>query len=87
MRVDDVVPFCTDAMELSAQLERWWAELFLVLEWTPRDANREADRLAGGRLEGFDPALRVRAELSEARWLVLNDLLGGEPAVLQSVRT
>ena len=32
-------------------------------------------RLADGCFEGFDPALRIRAELSEVRWLVLNDLL------------
>ena len=45
------------------------------LEWIPREANREADRLADGCFEGFDPALRVHTELSEVRWLVLNDLL------------
>ena len=66
-------PLCAVAMELAAQLEARGAELFL--DWIPRDANREADALADGRGEGFDPALRVSTDLRDVRWLVLNDLL------------
>ena len=66
-------PLCTVAMELAAQLEARGAELFL--SWIPRDANKEADRLADGRWDGFDERLRVHANLSEVNWLVLNDLL------------
>ena len=66
-------PLCAVAMELAAQLEARGAELFL--EWIPRESNREADRLADGRTEGFSEALRVHADLREIRWLVLSDLL------------
>ena len=66
-------PLCAIAMELSAQLEARGAELFL--EWIPRGSNKEADALADGRFEGFDEKLRVQAEVSKVRWLVLDDLL------------
>ena len=60
-------------MELAAQLEARNAELFL--EWVPREANAEADRLADGVASGFSPDLRVNASLSQIRWLVLPGLL------------
>ena len=66
-------PLCAVAVELSAQLEARGAELFL--EWIPRDANREADRLADGRWEGFDERHRVHVDLQAVGWLVLPELL------------
>ena len=66
-------PLCAVAMELSAQLERRGAELFL--NWIPRDANKEADRLADGDSRGFVEERRVQASIRQLNWLVLNDLL------------
>ena len=56
------VPLCVVAMELAAQLEHRSAELFL--EWSPRTMNQEADALADGRIDGFNPAIRVPVDLS-----------------------
>ena len=44
------------------------------MEWMPRDSNPEADALADGRTEGFDPNLRVQAEMTTLPWLVLPKL-------------
>ena len=71
-------PPCAVAMELAAQLEARNAEL--LLEWVPREVNAEADRLAGGRTAGFDPELRVRANLGQVRWLVLDRMLAAGKA-------
>ena len=60
-------------MELAAQLEHRSAELFL--EWSPRTVNQEADALADGRIDGFNPALRVPVDLSRMQWLVLDRLM------------
>ena len=37
--------------------------------------NSEADRLTDGDTRGFDPELRVRADIRQLRWLVLNWLM------------
>ena len=66
-------PLRTVTMELAAQLEARNAEL--LLEWVPREANAEADRLADGVASGFSPELRVKASLSQIRWLALPGLL------------
>ena len=47
----------------------------MFLEWIPREANREADRLADGEWEGFDVAHRVHVNFEEVSWLVLPELL------------
>ena len=72
-------------MELSAQLELRRAELFL--EWVPRSENKEADRLAYGRFDGFDPALRVTADLSQVRWLVMDELLAAGQEFYEQLNT
>jgi len=66
-------PLCAVAMELSAQLEARGAEL--LLDWIPREQNKEADALADGRWVGFNQTLRVQADFRQVRWLVLDDLL------------
>ena len=66
-------PLCVVAMELAAQLEQRAAELFL--DWAPRTMNVEADALADGRTDGFNPALRVPVDLSKMQWLVLDRLM------------
>ena len=71
-------PLCTMAMELAAQLEARGAELHL--EWIPRAMNKEADALADGRTEGFDPCRRVSADVRSIEWLVLDRLLASGEA-------
>ena len=66
-------PLCAVAMEFSAQLEARGAEL--LLNWIPRELNKEADALADGRWVGFNQTLRVQADFRNVRWLVLDDLL------------
>ena len=70
-------------MELAAQLELRSAELFL--DWVPRQVNKEADALADGRFEGFDPALRVPVDFARTKWLVLDRLLDAGAAFQRGV--
>ena len=37
--------------------------------------NQEADALSDGRIDGFNPALRVPVDLSKMQWLVLDRLM------------
>ena len=71
-------PLCTMAMELAAQLEARGADLHL--EWIPRAMNKEADALADGQTEGFDPERRVVTEVQSIEWLVLGRLLASAEA-------
>ena len=66
-------PLCVVSMELAAQLEARGAEL--LLDWIPREVNAVADRLAIGDTRGFDPTMRVHAEVHQIRWLVLDRLM------------
>ena len=66
-------PLCCVARELAAQLEQ--RGLDLTLKWAPRDRNAEADALADGRSEGFNPDLRVGGRVGDIKWLVLPGLL------------
>ena len=50
------------------------------LEWIPRAMNKEADALADGRTEGFDPSRRVAADVRSIEWLVLDRLLASGEA-------
>ena len=77
-------PLCCVAMELAARLEARQADL--ELEWVPRAANAEADRLADGVAHGFDEAHRVGCDLGSLPWLVLPDLLAAG-AVFYASRT
>ena len=53
----------------------WKKQAELSLEWVPRDFNREADALADGVTDGFDPALEVSIPAPELPCLVLPTLL------------
>ena len=66
-------PLCVFSVELAAQLEARGAEL--LLDWIPREVNSEADRLAECDTRGFDPELRVHADVRQLKWLVLNRLM------------
>ena len=51
-----------------------------VVEWTPRECNQEADRLANGDTVGFNPALRLPVTSSSLHWYILEDALHAGPA-------
>ena len=40
-----------------------------VVEWAPREANKEADKLANGNTEDFDPSLRIEVSASTLCWV------------------
>ena len=42
-----------------------------VVEWTPREGNREADRLANGQWDDFDEALRIPVVAADLVWEIL----------------
>ena len=66
-------PLCLLTMELSAQLEL--RSQRLQLRWAPREVNAEADRLANGVWEGFDPKKRIQVEMRSGKWIVLDKLM------------
>ena len=43
----------------------------VVVDWAPREGNREADRLANGIGEDFSPELEIKLGLSSNKWEVL----------------
>ena len=62
-------PACAVLMELSAYMKRM--SMKVVVEWTPRAGNREADHLANGEHSKFSPQNRVDVDLAQMRWDVL----------------
>ena len=60
-------------MELSRQLGALGAEL--QLHWIPREQNEESDDLSKGRLDAFNPKLRVEAKLEDLPWMVIPKLV------------
>ena len=60
-------------MEPSTYMKRM--SMRTVMEWFPRDCNREADRLATGDTVGFDTAFRLRVTSSSLHWYILEDAL------------
>ena len=49
------------------------------VRWSPREANRAADRLANGDSSGFSPAFRLRLLPPVGGWFILDEalVLGG----------
>ena len=47
----------------------------VVVEWTLRAGNREADHLANGEHSRFSPQNRVDVDLAQMQWDVLPDVL------------
>ena len=45
------------------------------VRWAPREANREADRLANEDTTGCDPSLRLRVLPPVGRWFTVDDAL------------
>ena len=60
-------------MEMSAYFKHM--RINVLIEWTPRTANREADALANGDTRGFDPELDVKIDDTVLTWLALPDVL------------
>ena len=70
-------------MELASYMRRM--SLRTVVEWVPREGNKEADRLANGNAEDFDPSLRIDVSTSTLSWDILPEALeAGEAAERQS---
>ena len=55
------------------------------VEWSPRSRNAEADALANGKFEDFDPCLRLEVDSSKLVWELLPQTLKmGAEAKLES---
>ena len=46
-----------------------------LVEWSPREGNRQADALANGCNESFNPALRIQVDARSLKWEVLPQAL------------
>ena len=60
-------------MELATFMTAW--SLRTIVEWAPREYNREADQLANGDVEAFDPEQRLLVSANSLTWDVLPDAL------------
>ena len=56
-------------MELSCYIKKM--SIRTAVHWTPREGNNEADRLANGVLDGFDPMLRIPVNARSLQWEIL----------------
>ena len=59
-------------MELATYTKKMGTKV--LVEWTPRAGNREADALANGDISLFDPRRRVQLE-SDVQWEILDQAL------------
>ena len=66
-------PLSIVVMELACQLERLGLELDLA--WAPRNQNVEADALTNSEFQGFDEEKRIRVDLEEVEFILLQDLM------------
>ena len=66
-------PGCALLMELASFMKR--RSMKVVVDWTPREGNREADRLADGIVDDFSPDLEIKLDSSAMEWEVLQDAL------------
>ena len=60
-------------MEMAVFMKRH--RLKALVEWTPREANREADELANGVVHRFAPSLEVKIQPEQLSWYVLPEML------------
>ena len=60
-------------MELPTFMNRMNMRPFV--EWSPRECNQEADRLANGDTAGFSPPLRLLVTSASLHWYILEDPL------------
>ena len=62
-------------MELAVYMKR--RRIRTIVEWAPREFNRESDNLANGITEGFNPALEIKIRPEEITWEILPEALEG----------
>ena len=60
-------------MPIAAQAARVGCKL--QLEWTPREANVEADALSNGDASGFDPDKRIAVAMNSGSCLVMPEFM------------
>ena len=66
-------PLCIVLMELSVQLQD--RQLWLDLEWTPREQNTIADDLTNEEFEGFGEANRIKVDIANLKCKVMLEYL------------
>ena len=47
----------------------------VLVDWTPREGNKEADQLANGVVKSFSPELEIKLDQSLIQWEILPDAL------------
>ena len=60
-------------MELACYMKKM--SIRPVVEWIPREGNKEADRLANGDHSSFRPDLRILVRADSLSWIVLPEAL------------
>jgi hypothetical protein len=76
-------PLCIVLMELSVQLQD--RQLWLDLEWTPREQNTIADDLTNEEFEGFGIENRIEVDISKLKYKVMIDYLARGAALYESI--
>ena len=66
-------PGCAFLMELASFMKR--RSMKVVLDWTPSEGNKDADRLANVIVDDFSPDLEIKLDSSAIEWEVLPDAL------------
>ena len=62
-------------------------KLKALVEWTPRESNREADALANGCADGFNPELELKVDCENLQWSILPKALEVEKQAEEAYRT
>ena len=66
-------------MELSCYMKKM--SIRTVVDWSPREANKEADNLANGVFDGFSSSMRIPIGASSLKWeIVPQALVAGRAA-------
>ena len=66
-------PLVVILAELAMQLRQ--QSMDLSLDWAPRDQNEEADALTNADFGAFSEDRRMRVEVAEVKWIVLDKLM------------
>ena len=71
--IEEEWPWIFARVELASYMRRM--SLWTVVEWAHREGNKEADKLANGNAEDFDPSLRIDVSASTLIWDILPEAL------------
>ena len=77
-------PLVVILAEVAAQLRS--RSMVLILGWTPRDQNEEADALTNGDFAAFDKKRRIEVDVSKVKWLILPRMLEVSQHIYDRVR-